>query len=234
MSSISGTNVVDKIVPFDTDDTYPTHDDEYGAGGLKTNVANALARVAIPTARRKAGMLVYQVDTEDYYKLENDLTTWTNKGGLSGGGGGSGLFTDLLDVPSSYAGQAGKVAVVNGTEDGLEFTDATGGVSQAVVALTDAPIIATDASLGSTFTVTLGDNRVLGEPTNPTDGQKVIWRFKQDVSGSRTITFDAIFRTASSLGTITLSTAGGTTDYIGAIYNGDDSRWDILAFAKGI
>jgi len=37
--------------------------------------------------------------------------------------GGSNIenFIDLLDCPSSYAGQAGKVATVNGTEDGIEF-----------------------------------------------------------------------------------------------------------------
>ncbi|MHB0976904.1 MAG: hypothetical protein ACYC1U_06890 [Candidatus Aquicultorales bacterium] len=45
--------------------------------------------------------------------------------GVSGGGsGGASAFIDLADVPASYAGQAGKAAVVNGTEDGLEFGDA--------------------------------------------------------------------------------------------------------------
>lgn len=42
--------------------------------------------------------------------------------GPGGGGGGSASnFTDLLDVPSSYTGYAGKVVAVNATEDGLEF-----------------------------------------------------------------------------------------------------------------
>jgi len=39
-------------------------------------------------------------------------------------------FTELTDTPNSYSGQAGKLATVNGTEDGLEFSDApTSGVS---------------------------------------------------------------------------------------------------------
>jgi parallel beta-helix repeat protein len=36
-------------------------------------------------------------------------------------------FTDLLDVPHSYEGQAGKVLKVKQTEDGLEFGEAGGG-----------------------------------------------------------------------------------------------------------
>ena len=50
------------------------------------------------------------------------------------------------------------------------------------VTLTDAPVIATDASLSNHFRVTLGGNRVLGNPTNPTDGQKVIWEIVQDAT----------------------------------------------------
>lgn len=37
-------------------------------------------------------------------------------------------FTDLNDVPTSYVGQAGKVPVVNGTENGLVFQALTGAV----------------------------------------------------------------------------------------------------------
>ena len=122
MATLSGTNVISKVVPFDSDDTYATHEDTYGQGGLQS-VANEAARLAIHTARRKAGMLVCQLDTGDYYKLESNLTTWTNKGNLEGGGGGgASAFTDLTDAPSSYTSQAGKSVVVNEAEDGVEFT----------------------------------------------------------------------------------------------------------------
>ena len=33
-------------------------------------------------------------------------------------------FTSLTDTPADYVGQAGKLAAVNSTETGLEFTDA--------------------------------------------------------------------------------------------------------------
>ena len=46
---------------------------------------------------------------------------------VSATGGGSVVdFLDLGDVPASYTGEAGKVVVVNGTEDGLEFVAPTG------------------------------------------------------------------------------------------------------------
>jgi hypothetical protein len=38
--------------------------------------------------------------------------------------GGASTFTDLTDVPASYAGQAGRVPVVNNTEDGLAYAPA--------------------------------------------------------------------------------------------------------------
>lgn len=76
-----------------------------------------------------------------------------------------------------------------------------------VATLTDQATITTDASLGTIFTVTLGDNRTLGAPTNAVAGMKRIWRFKQDGTGSRTISLNAIFRVPTDIGSVTLSTA---------------------------
>lgn len=42
------------------------------------------------------------------------------------GGSGANVFTDLGDVPASYAGHGGKAVYVKGTEDGLEFLPAGG------------------------------------------------------------------------------------------------------------
>lgn len=60
----------------------------------------------------------------------------------SGSSAGVYYFTDLLDAPSSYTDQAGKVIAVNETEDGLEFVVQTSGSGSGVttfVALTDTP-----------------------------------------------------------------------------------------------
>ncbi len=104
-----------------------------------------------------------------------------------------------------------------------------------VVALTDAATIATDASLGNIFTVTLGGARTLGNPTNGTNGQKVVWRVSQDASGTRTLAYGNAFRFGSDVTSPTLSTTAGKIDYIGAIYNtgGPTASWDVVAVSKG-
>lgn len=62
MSSIPGTNVAAPVVPFTTDDTYPTHVDKYGMGGWR-GVANAAELDAIPQNRRSDGMAVMVKDS---------------------------------------------------------------------------------------------------------------------------------------------------------------------------
>lgn len=106
-------------------------------------------------------------------------------------------------------------------------------VYESVVALTDAASIATDASLGNIFTVTIAGNRTLANPTNPISGQKCIWRIKQDGTGNRTITLDTAFRLGYDVTSVILSTAANKTDYIAAIYNSSDSKWDVVAVATG-
>jgi hypothetical protein len=46
---------------------------------------------------------------------------------------------DLTDTPSDYTGQAGKILVVNSTEDGVEFDDAPSGGAEDFLDLTDTP-----------------------------------------------------------------------------------------------
>ncbi len=104
----------------------------------------------------------------------------------------------------------------------------------AVVALTDGVTVTTDASLGNTFTVTISGNRTLSNPTNPIDGQKIIYRIKQDGTGNRLITWGTAFRFGVDIPTPTLSTSASKTDYIGFIYNGTDSKWDCLAVTRGL
>lgn len=103
--------------------------------------------------------------------------------------------------------------------------------SSGVFGLTDAATIATDASLGNEFTVTLGGNRTMGAPTNPTDGQIITYRLKQDGTGTRTLTWNAVYRFNAAFATPVLQTAGGSIDYVSFIYNGTDTKWDCILSA---
>lgn len=82
MANLKGVNIPSTIVPFTTDDTYPTHLAEYGKGGFRS-VRTLLERDAIPQARRETGMLVYVIAEDITYKLNdfNDWEIYIDKGG---------------------------------------------------------------------------------------------------------------------------------------------------------
>lgn len=108
-----------------------------------------------------------------------------------------------------------------------------GDLNRATVVLTDQATISTDASLGNRFRVILGGNRTLGNPTNMTDGQSVIWEIIQDGTGNRTITLDSDFTLGADISAVTLSTAAGKRDFLGAIYNTAAGKWSVVALARG-
>lgn len=103
----------------------------------------------------------------------------------------------------------------------------------APVALTDAATVATDASLGDHFRVTLGGNRTLGNPTNAVDGQRLLWEIIQDGTGSRTITLDTKFALGTDLTAVTLTTTASKRDFLGAFYNSATDKFYVTAFVKG-
>lgn len=101
------------------------------------------------------------------------------------------------------------------------------------VSLTDAATVATDASTGNNFFLLIGGNRTMGQPTNPTSGQKIIYRVKQDGTGSRTLAWNAAFRFSTDLPSPTLTTGANKTDYIAFIYNDTASTWDCIGQNRG-
>lgn len=112
----------------------------------------------------------------------------------------------------------------------------TGRTLRTYTVLTDAATIAVDASLNDHFTVTLGGNRTLANPTNPPSAgqtQLIMFAIRQDGTGSRTLTLDTNYRFGTDITSITLTTAINKTDYLGVRYNATDGKWDVVAFAKG-
>lgn len=98
--------------------------------------------------------------------------------------------------------------------------------------LTFASPIATDASLGNHFRVTLTGSTTLGAPTNPTDGQRVIWEIIQNGSGGNTLAYDAIFK-FGPITPNTIASGANAVSYLGAAYSSARNAWDVLAFAAG-
>lgn len=106
-------------------------------------------------------------------------------------------------------------------------------IAPAPVLLADAATIATDASLGNLFRVTLGGNRTLGNVTGATDGQRITWEFVQGSPGGRTLTLGTGFKLGTDLTDVTLSTTAGAADYLTGVYNAADGKVRVVALARG-
>ena len=108
-----------------------------------------------------------------------------------------------------------------------------GGLAPAVVMLTDAPTITVDASAGNDFRVTLVASRTMATPTNPTNGQQIIFQITQGSAGLAVITWDTGYEFSAEMPQPALSSAPGETDLLGFVYNAAKSSWLLAAFVNG-
>lgn len=99
------------------------------------------------------------------------------------------------------------------------------------VALTDAATIAVDLSTGVNFSVTLGGNRTLGNPTNTKNGQSGLIYLTQDGTGSRTLTFSSNWKFANG-NAPTLTTTAAAVDILA--YQVQGSSFIVGSFLKDV
>ena len=95
-------------------------------------------------------------------------------------------------------------------------------LNYAETTLTDGATVSWDASTADVAKVTLGGNRTLAAPTNGTTGQFISLLIIQDGTGSRTLTWNAVFEFASDTAP-TLTTTANLGDVFVFRYNG--SKW---------
>lgn len=149
------------------------------------------------------------------------------------------------DLPSATTSGTGivELATTAETAAGTDTTRAVtpSGLNGAMIAgvlpvtLTDAATIATNAALSNYFRVTITSSRTLGIPTNPTDGQRVLWEVTAS-GGSRVLTLTTGSTGAFKFGTdftVVPSIASGTTTFIGAVYRSTSSRWHVISVGSG-
>lgn len=112
------------------------------------------------------------------------------------------------------------------------FTDA---LDLTPEALTDAATIEVDAATANKFDITLEGNRTIANPTNPVDGRVIIFRLRQDATGSRVVTWGSDYRFRGDLAAVnmTLSTAATVVDRVAFEYVSTDGKWDCISFIKG-
>ena len=115
--------------------------------------------------------------------------------------------------PASVALAASDIADDIITSAKLNYSEST---------LTDGATINWDASTQDVCKLTLGGNRTLAAPTNNTTGQFISILVIQDGTGSRTLTWNAVFEFASDTAP-TLTTTANLGDVFVFRYNG--SKW---------
>ncbi|MFE7485455.1 glycosyl hydrolase family 28-related protein [Streptomyces sp. NPDC057552] len=103
-----------------------------------------------------------------------------------------------------------------------------------VVTLTDGATVTPNAARGNHFRLSMGGNRTLAAPTNPTDGQRIMLEVTA-TGGARTLTLaggTGGFAFGSDI-TALSATASGKADFIGAVYNAAAAAWRVVAYVKG-
>jgi hypothetical protein len=115
--------------------------------------------------------------------------------------------------PNTKALTASDIADDLITSAKLNYTEST---------LTDQSTVTWDASTQDVCKLTLGGNRTMAAPTNNTTGQFISILVIQDGTGSRTLTWNAVFEFASDTAP-TLTTTASLGDVFVFRYNG--SKW---------
>ena len=121
----------------------------------------------------------------------------------------------------SYIGQEPNTVVLTASDiaDDL-ITSAKLNYSEST--LTDQATVTWDASTQDVCKLTLGANRTMAAPTNNTTGQFISILVIQDGTGSRTLTWNAVFEFAEDTAP-TLTTTAAKGDVFVFRYNG--SKW---------
>lgn len=164
---------------------------------------------------------VRQKPSTDYTWSSGTTLTFTT----APGSGTNNVFvrwvtTQAINVPADGSVTAAKMAA-GAAAGNLGFTPAnvgaaqsfTGGQRGTVVALTDGATITPDFSAGNNFSVTLGGNRTLANPSNQTAGQHGSITVTQDGTGSRTLAFGANWKFPNGTAP-TLTTTASAVDVI--------------------
>jgi hypothetical protein len=97
--------------------------------------------------------------------------------------------------------------------------------------VTEAPTTTIDCDNGNDQILTLTGNRVIAAPANPTDGMQIDLLVVQDGTGSRTLSWNAVFLFENGVNPV-LGTGAGAIDRFLMKYNAALNKWTTAHFAN--
>lgn len=143
---------------------------------------------------------------------EPEITLSSTRGALSISDNATPIAAPLFEVQNNAASQ--KYIEVSTGEVKVETQ-----AYSASNTLADAATIATDCADGNVHTVIITANRTLGAPTNLKDGATYIWIITQDVGGTNTLAYNAVFKFPGGV-VPELSTIGNSVDILTGVSDG--------------
>jgi hypothetical protein len=145
--------------------------------------------------------------------INSDNGSVSGSTGLKTTGGDDGVLyiqnNGTTNVTVTSAGDVG----VGTTSPSTKFYVSGGSAASAIVTLTDGATITPDFDTGNIFTVTLGGNRTMANPSNLVAGQSGSIFIVQDGTGSRTLTWGSYWDFINGVAP-TLSTTASAVDRI--------------------
>jgi len=127
--------------------------------------------------------------------------------------------------------RAGKGSPLTNTEIDTNFTNLNTDKLEISVGTITTSTTITPSSSNTQYNVTaLATAATIAAPSGtPVHGHKLILRIKDDGS-ARGLSWNAIWRGIT--GALPTTTTASKTMYIGAVYNGDDSYWDVMSVTE--
>jgi hypothetical protein len=187
-----------------------------------------------------AGSLAIPAGNKFLLNGPSDANSYIGRDGGTGNtkiGSGSGVV-QLVNSSTLAMGSQKITGLANGTAatDAVAFGQLVAPLAPTVVPLTDASTIAVNAALGNDCRVTLtASGHTLGNPSNPSDGQRILFQITQPASGGPyTILYGTAYLFSATLPAPTLSVTASLTDLLGFIYNATIGKWLFVSFVSGL